>query len=105
MVGGTTLNARKTFIVTVGIAVVAIVSLGSALANQMAGTQITGHITAISGSEWIKIDAQNLRIRSGSQAAKAVQKMAPGQMVDVVLTGPPTAAASEVFSVTLHSGP
>jgi hypothetical protein len=101
------LNARKLFIALGATLFTMAMGLGegTALGNQVPGVLVSGHIMAITGTEWIKVDGKNYRIRSGSPAAAAVGKMAPGQMVDLVLSGPATASLSEVTNVVLHSGP
>jgi hypothetical protein len=104
MVGGTTLNARKTLI-TLAAAALSILGTAAALANQIPGTLITGSLTSVSGTEWIHVDGHAYRIKSGSPAAEAVQKLTPGQRVDVQLNGPANTAASEVINVVLHSEP
>jgi hypothetical protein len=105
MVGGSTLNGRKTFIALAAAAMAAVLGAGSAQANQIPGVLISGHITSITGSEWIKIDGKNYRIKSGSPAAAAVGKLTPGQMVDIQLNGPANTSMSEVINVLTHSGP
>jgi hypothetical protein len=100
MVGGKTLNARKLFF-----ALSAAVCLsGPAMANRVPGATLTGHVTATSNGDWIKIDGKSYRVKSGSPAAAAASKLTTGQYVDIQLNGPAGAAASEVVNVVPHSG-
>lgn len=79
--------------------------IGTALAqaNQMPGAMITGSVTSVSGTEWIYVDGHPYRIQSGSPAAAAVQKLTPGQHVDVQLNGPANTAASEAINVVVRT--
>jgi hypothetical protein len=104
MVGGKTLNTRKRLI-TFAVATLSVLGTAVAIANQIPGTLITGSLTSVSGTEWIRVDGHTYRIQSGSPAAAAVQKLTPGQRVDVQLNGPANTAASEVINVVLHSEP
>jgi hypothetical protein len=102
MVGGTALNHTNRFVSVTAAALILLASGARADANQLPGTLVTGQVTAVSGTEWIKVDGRNYRIKAGSAAAKAVSKLIPGQRVDVQLNGPANTAASEVINVVLH---
>lgn len=75
---------------------------GSVTANQIPGATITGHLTAVSGGDWINIDGKSYHIRSGSPAATAAPKLAVGAYLDVQLSGPANTSASEVINVVAH---
>jgi hypothetical protein len=78
--------------------------LGAAAAsgNQIAGFVLTGHMTAISGGDALSINGHVYVIKAGSPAAAAVQKLPNGAFVDVVLSGPPGTAASQVINIVSH---
>ena len=80
--------------------------LGAAAApgNQIAGFVLTGYITAISGSDTLSVDGHVYVIKAGSPAAAAVQKLSNGAFVDVVLSGPPGTAASQIINIVSHPG-
>jgi hypothetical protein len=95
---------KARFVAVMATALVSGVSSPIASANQLPGAMVTGHITSVSGTEWINVDGHSYRIASSSAAASAVSKLTPGQLVDVQLTGPANSSASEVVNVVLHSG-
>lgn len=95
------MNARKPLITWVAIAL-SLLGTAVAEANQMPGAVITGSVTSVSGTEWIYVDGHPYRIKSGSPAADAVQKLTPGQHVDVQLNGPANTSASEAVNVVLR---
>jgi hypothetical protein len=103
MVGGKALSIRKIAVLAMALAA----NLGSSgvWANKIPGVLITGHLTSVSGVEWVNIDGHQYRIASNSAAVNAVSKLTPGQLVDVQLNGPANTAASAVVNIVPHSGP
>jgi hypothetical protein len=73
-----------------------------AIANQIPGVLITGHVTSASNGDWVTVDGRSYRIPAGSPAASAARALTQGQYVDIRLSGPPTAASSVVISVAPH---
>ncbi len=80
--------------------------LGAAAApgNQVAAFVLTGHITAISGSDAVSVDGHPYGIKAGSPAAAAVQKLSNGTFVDVVFSGPPGTSAAQIINIVPHAG-
>ena len=74
-----------------------------ALASIIAGFQVSGHITSISGVSSVSIDGHLYIIRAGSPAVQQMGQYTTGQVVDVYLDGPPTSSASEVIAISAHS--
>ena len=104
------MSIQTGFVAAVGTAKVAAIATAlvfclasfTVAANQVPGALITGHLTSVSGAEWINIDGHSYHIASGSPAANAVAKLTPGQVVDVQLSGPANSSGSEVVNVVSH---
>jgi hypothetical protein len=84
------------------LAVAFVLGAAAAPGNQIAGFVLTGHMTAISGGDTLSINGHVYVIKAGSPAAAAVQKLSNGAFVDVVLSGPPGTAASQVINIVSH---
>ena len=75
----------------------------NALANTVPGAVITGTITAVSASS-VNIGGHVYPISTGSAAAAAAPKLAPGQYVDVQLDGPAGSSSSRVVNIVVRKG-
>lgn len=64
---------------------------------------VTGTVTAAPSSGAIEIDHHTYHVKPNSAAAKAMVSIYVGEMVDMVMDGPPN-GASEVISIMQHSG-
>ena len=84
------------------LAVALVLGAAAAPGNQIAGFILTGHVTAISGGDALSLDGHIYVIKAGSPAAAAAQKLSNGAFVDVVLSGPPGTAASQVINIVSH---
>ena len=84
------------------LAVALVLGAAAAPGNQIAGFVLTGHITAISRGDALSLDGHIYVIKAGSPAAAAAQKLSNGAFVDVVLSGPPGTAASQVINIVSH---
>jgi hypothetical protein len=108
MVGGTTLNARKragfSGAVLAAALTLGLLGSGTALATRVPGVQVTGQVTAVSRTDAITVDGHLYLILAGSPAAQQVVNIKVGQVVDLQLNGPANTSASEVISISLHSG-
>jgi hypothetical protein len=102
MVGDTTLKAC--YIRSTALAVALLLGAAAAPGNQIAGFVLTGHITAISGADALSVDGHGYTIKAGSAAAAVVRKLSNGAFVDVVLSGPPGTAASQIINIVPHPG-
>lgn len=81
----------------------AVLAVGAAHANQLAGPIVTGTLTSIQGDS-ITVDGQTYPIAPGSPAADELSSLTTGQVVDVQLNGPASAPDTEVTNVTVHAG-
>ena len=100
MVGNTTLKAsNKRFAI---LASLLALGVGAAYGNQLAGFILTGRVTAASAGDSLSLDGRTYRIKAGSPAATAAQKLTMGTVVDAVLDGPPTTSASAVINIVAH---
>jgi hypothetical protein len=102
MVGGTALKSKHALL---GWLVCASAALGGglAVASTVAADVVTGTITAINGN-MINIQGQVYPIASDSAAYAVVAHFKPGELVDVILDGPPKSSASHAINIVLHSG-
>lgn len=81
----------------------AVLTAGTAHANQLAGPVVTGYLTSVQGDS-ITVNGQTYTIAPGSPAADELSALSPGQRVDVQLNGPASAPDTEVTNVTVHAG-
>lgn len=64
---------------------------------------VTGTVTASPSSSTIEVDHHGYHVKANSAAAKAMISIYVGEMVDMVMDGPPN-GTSEVISIMRHSG-
>jgi hypothetical protein len=102
MVGGTTLNARHSFLALFAAAGMAL-SSGSLQANTVPGDIVTGSLTSASRQS-LNIDGRTYPVKDGSPAVAAAAHLTPGQSVTVQLDGPASSPSSHVINVVVHSG-
>jgi len=76
---------------------------GTSLASILAGFEVTGTITSVSGISSVTIDGHLYIVRATSPAAQQLPQFTPGQVVDIYLDGPPTTSASQVIAINAHS--
>jgi hypothetical protein len=86
------LNTQRTRLAAAALAS-GLLACGTAFASKVFGVPITGHVTAVSGVEAVTIDGTQYLVRSDSQAAQALPGLKPGELVTIVLDGPPSSAA------------
>ena len=101
MVGDTTLKASNKRCAVLGS--VLVLGAGAAVSNQLAGFILTGHVTAASTGDSLSLDGRMYRIKAGSPAMTAAQKLTTGTVVDAVLDGPPATSASAVINIVVHA--
>ncbi len=63
---------------------------------------VTGTVTAAPSSSTIEIDHHSYAVKPNSAAAKAMVSIYVGEMVDMVMDGPPN-GTSEVISIMQHT--
>jgi hypothetical protein len=78
--------------------IAAAVCSAPAMASRVVQPQVTGHVTAIAGST-ISVDGHQYLIGAGSIAAQKVGTFHVGDLVGLVLNGPPTSSASQVILI------
>lgn len=86
------------------LAVALLLGAAAAPGNQIPGFVLTGHITAISTGDALSVDGHVYTIKAGSPAVAAAQKLSNGAFVDVVFSGPPGTAASQIINIVPHPG-
>jgi hypothetical protein len=64
---------------------------------------ITGTVTAVPYSGTIEVDHRSYRVKANSGAAKALSSFYIGEIVDMVVDGPPGGAV-QVISIVQHPG-
>lgn len=64
---------------------------------------VTGTVTAAPSSGTIEIDHHSYAVKANSAAAKALLSVYVGEVVDMVMDGPPN-GTSEVISIMQHPG-
>ncbi len=63
---------------------------------------ISGTVSAVSGTQ-IVVNGQSYSVKANSPALRALQGVQVGTAVDVVLNGPPQAAATQVIAINVHA--
>ncbi len=71
----------------------------TAAASTIHQAQVTGHVTAISGSSSISVDGHQYMIGAGTLAFQSIGAIHIGDMVSLVLNGPPNSSASQVILI------
>lgn len=96
------MNRRKAFSLY-GAAVLA-VSLGgsSVWGTILLAPDVTGQVTSVA-ADAITVGGHLYYVQQGSQAAAALQKLSPGQLVDVYLDGPAASSASHAVTILPHN--
>ena len=64
---------------------------------------ITGTVTAAPSSGTIEVDHRSYHVKAGSTAAKALASLYVGEIIDMIMDGPP-GSTPEVIIVTPHQG-
>jgi hypothetical protein len=67
---------------------------------------VSGTITAqpSSTSGTIEIDKRIYHVKAGTAAAKLLSSLYVGEIIDVILDGPPNSTSKEVISIQKHAG-
>jgi hypothetical protein len=98
------LNARRTFLALLALAVTTLGAASGLEANTVPGDMITGSLTAVNGSQSLNIEGRTYRLKDGSPAVAAAAHLTPGQSVTVQLDGPASSPSSRVINVVTHAG-
>ncbi len=86
-------------------ALLALLLTGSgAFASRLAGPIVTGTVSAVSGTSAVTIDGRTYSVQPNSPAGTELTHIKAGQVVDAMLSGPPSSADSEVIDITPHVG-
>jgi hypothetical protein len=72
--------------------------------SRLLAPPITGTVTAAPSSGTIEIDQHSYHVRAGSAAAAALSSIYVGEIVDIVVDGPPNSNSAEVTSIVQHRG-
>jgi hypothetical protein len=64
---------------------------------------ITGTVTAAPSSGTIEVDHRSYHVKVGSAAAKALSSLYVGEIIDMIVDGPP-GSTPEVIMITQHQG-
>jgi len=64
---------------------------------------VSGTVTAAPTSDAIEVDHHSYQIKRNSAASQAVQGIYVGELVDVVMDGPPN-STTEAISIIKHTG-
>jgi hypothetical protein len=62
---------------------------------------LSGNVTGVSGNQII-VDGRTYSVRLSSPALRELQQIQVGQKVDLVLSGAPQAATTEVIGIHVH---
>jgi hypothetical protein len=62
---------------------------------------VTGTVSGVNGNQ-ITVDGKSYSIKLDGAALRELQHVQVGQAVDLVLNGPPKAAASQVVGIHVH---
>jgi hypothetical protein len=67
---------------------------------------LSGTITAQPSSTGgtIEIDKRIYHVKAGTAAAKLLSSLYVGEVIDVILDGPPNGASKEIISIQKHAG-
>jgi hypothetical protein len=63
---------------------------------------VSGTVSAVSGTQ-IVVNGQSYGVKANSPALRALQGVQVGTAVDLVLNGPPQAAATQVIAINVHA--
>lgn len=77
---------------------------GISWSSRAYGPVVTGTVTASPASGTVEIDGHAYHVKPNSAAAKALSSLYVGEVVDVVLDGPPAGGSVEVISIVQHTG-
>jgi hypothetical protein len=75
---------------------------GIGWSSRLLAPPITGTVTAAPSSGTIEVDQRSYHVRANSTAAAALGSIYVGEVVDIVVDGPP--ANAEVISIVPHAG-
>ena len=64
---------------------------------------ITGTVTAAPSSGTIEVDHHSYHVKAGSAASKALASMYVGEIIDMIVDGPP-GTTPEVVMISQHQG-
>jgi hypothetical protein len=64
---------------------------------------VTGRVSAVYGYDRIDVDGRAYTVRLGSGAYENLNNFSTGQIVDLVLDGPPEAPETRVVEILLHN--
>lgn len=81
----------------------AMLAVGAAQANQLAGPIVTGTLTSVQGDS-VTVNGQTYTVVPGSPAEEELSSLTTGQQVDVQLNGPASSPDTEVVNVVVHQG-
>ena len=84
------------------VAAVAVLALaipaGTALATRIPDFTVSGTVTSAAGSQ-IVIDGKTYNVQVQGSALRELEQVQAGQVVDVILSGPPGAAGTQVVAI------
>jgi hypothetical protein len=64
---------------------------------------ITGTVTAVPTSNSIEVDSKSYPVRAGTAAANTLGSVYVGEVVDIIVDGPP-GGTTEVIMISQHQG-
>lgn len=71
--------------------------------SQMFSVAVTGEVTATPVSGTIEVAHKSFQVKPHSLADKILRQIKYGQVVDLVMDGPPDSGKSQVVAINLHS--
>lgn len=95
------MKAKQGLINFVAVVMFAAVSQAAA-ANTPASNIVTGPVTGVSGGDHISVNGHLYAVKASSPASNALQQVRVGQVVDVVLDGPPNSSTAQVVVIHAH---
>jgi hypothetical protein len=73
--------------------------------SQMFSVAVTGEVTATPVSSTIEVEHKSYHVKPHSLADKNLRQIKYGQIVDLVLDGPPDSGKSQVVAINPHAQP
>lgn len=78
---------------------------GAAWGNIPIEPEVTGAVTAVSGTTAVTIDGQTYLIDRNSPAYKTIQSVHPGDRVGLILSGPAGSSGTQVVGIVTPHNP
>jgi hypothetical protein len=96
---------KQSMMKSMTVAVAAALVLGSApvWSSKVPDNMLSGTVSAVSGNQ-IVVDGKSYSVKVDAPALHELQRVQPGQLVDLVFNGAPQSASSQVIGIHVRAG-